>query len=261
MAAGDIIFKGSTSLAEQRGSPSFVLAEKCTCTRILRGDYATCWSSKLYRGDSASVPIAPGSATTVTLLVDKCTMTCVGAGIGELRIEYAGSLDDTKIPDPEESVEHQQQQLRVEEHSRWSDLFTGSTGQLAMRAIDALLRCKTQTEMEAVDNYEWILDPNDVDYEPAYNQVYEMRRRGIHTFATFPPVISAVDFSISAPALDAGGYQDIPDVAAYDLPMGLAWIRCGDKARWNGTYYERTRTWLGAPSWDSLLYPDPNEPA
>lgn len=250
------ILVGSSSLTEQQGSPVFEISDKILCTRVLRGPMATCWSSKPFKGDSATFTVA-GTAVSVTLLVSKSTVTYDGAGIGQLRIEYAGVLDETKLPAAEEAVERAQQQLRIEEHPRWADKFSGDAGRIAMRAIDAMLRCKTQAEIEAVDNYNWILDPEDMDYEEAFNEVYKLRLRGINTFAIYPPAISIVDYWTSAPPLEGGGYPQLPQVISHSVPLGFQWLRAGDKSKWNGTYYERTRTWIGAPAWNEELYPNP----
>lgn len=252
-----------TTVVEQPGSPAFTFGQKTTCRRVFRAPFSVCFANRTYRGALASIPIpdvyvlidGEPHQVTCNLVVSECTVTRLKGGEGELTISYEGWLDGQVLPSSELAVEQNQVDIAIEKHPRYAETFAGETGASLVKMIDALLHAKNPDEEAAIlESGDWIVEAAEYWTNPLVQEVYELRRRGVHQYACWPPTISITDYFAEIPGdMTSGGYIEDPPAGA-QAPTDLVYLRAGDRLAWDGSKFTRTRSWIGAPDWEEKLY-------
>lgn len=249
----NLIQLGSFDLFEQRDSFRWKSTDRNTLVRHWRGSFDSCWASRAYRGDLAYIDL-PGYAGAVALLVDDCEINPDGEA-ADMIITYTGALDDQTLPAPRESFTPQQDELAVERAPLWSAKFDGSAGARRKAAIEAMLKNPDDDEFGADEGSDLAAAIVEVIEDDDLYYVYQLRQEGRHTFPIWPPTFSIVTSHLEEQPVSAGGVQETPAALVMTLPPTLAWLRTGDQQIFNGTLFELTRTWIGAPAWDENLFP------
>jgi hypothetical protein len=238
---GETYILGDEALNEDPGSPRWEFGERITCRRTFRGSYALCLSSAPMRG-------AYGTGDFSGYRVDKSTVEHAPGDRGVLSIDYltSGEPDQgAQLPDSESSIELQQ----IEQDVRTNPRYTSLTSQ-NLNDITTLLETDqtsaewtaAQTRTQADEQWELI------------NELWDKLERKNTHYALWVPTVRIKVFYWSPPdGLVLGGYLEDPP-AMYLTPPAGVYLRAADSVTFNGTTWEVTSSWIGAPDWDTDLY-------
>src|SRR5689334_12912331 len=119
MPAPAPIFKGSTALIDQPGSPAWTFGESVEMVRTLRGQYAIALASAPGRG-------ALGTGTAAGLRVLESTVQHERGGLGVLTIKFGPipgqAFNNIPVPPEEETLERGVLTFGVETHPLFASL-------------------------------------------------------------------------------------------------------------------------------------------
>jgi hypothetical protein len=261
-------WRGSTLIAEQKGSPQFKFGKTVTCRRVFRGRPLAIWAARAYKGDSASVPNLGGGTIPMTVVGCDPGMDPSEVGLATMTIDYEGAPEDINLPPTEVSIEHAQQELAVEKHPTWKAKFETTDpafeggkplGPQRLAALNKAI--KNGLDLQQIQDdpeLRMLVNSSSAGYDADVYNVLKLRMQGIHTYAIFPTTVQVVTYHLTEPVRKKGGYLEDPQTYGVTLSteeQTLYYLRLGDKTEWTGTYFRWTKSWMGAPNWDGTLYP------
>lgn len=226
---------GSTGLTQQNNSPHYTFAEKVTAVAVYRAPFALCLSSAPRRG-------MLGTGTFAGLLVESADVAKERGGIGVLTVTYTGKLaGDTQVPVDDCEVDGTQEEFPLEEHPLFDALSSDMKN-----AVKSYVAAQNDEERQKYDA------------KIAADATAELLRtkllRRQEKFVLFPPVYIWTLHYLTQPAATTGGGIETPG-GPITPPSGYSWLRCADKLRFTGTYWELTRKWIASFLIDSDIYP------
>jgi hypothetical protein len=245
---GTIARKGTTgSLVEDQGSPRTELGERIVRTRVYRGTYTLCWSSRLYKGTA-------GTGDETGFVVQSCTVVRDRGDMGVMTVvwEAGASTSGVDLPPIEFSCQEQRMTRSIFTHPRYALTSDSPAGVLEQLDID---NCKRAAQ-------------NDASGEAAINgigagtrktralELLAKVKRGQESYYVTGFVYRYVQSYWTLPALSTGGVVETPGGPMAGLLPSGTWLRLSDGVEFTGAHYKVTRTWQGAGAgkWDAELY-------
>lgn len=235
---------GSDTLTYERGYPKITLGEQVRVECLYSGSYANAWSNRAYKGDTFVFTV-PGTSTSLTLEVEACNVNYTTGTRGLLSIVAVGFVSDQTLPADVEAVTPQRTDLKIEEHPTWASKLTP---EVVKDMEDAVRSGKTYSQIIADARWAYI------DTDADFSEILELRLKGVHVYAVWPPVVKVTSHYLVCPTLTDGGFQETPVLNTMTVP-NVAYLRAADDVEWNGSFFRVTRTWMGAPEWNESLYP------
>jgi hypothetical protein len=238
--AQDVIWVGTGVLVEQVNSPQWTFAEKVSATQIFRGQYAMARASAAPRG-------ALGLGEFAGMRVASSTVVPERGRIGTLTITYEGppeADDGSQLPADECAIDYQQQEFDIRSHPTFASLTKED-----FWGIDAFLN---SSDFQTEEFLSWLSTGATA---PKIDELLQRLQRQQDKFVMYPPIYRTTSFFLDEPFADGGGYIDYP-FGLLTVPANFSWLRAGDTVNFNGTYWQLTRSWVGAggAGWDTLIY-------
>lgn len=235
-----VIWKGSSQLEEAASSPQWKFGEKISVTRTFFGPYSLCLSSAPLRG-------AFGTGIATGLRVAESSVKRQKGGVGMLEVQYeTGGGQPTQgatLPRDEVSIKPEKLERALAKHPRYSSL-TATELQVAKNILETV-DISAQQDMEAQYASNALL----MDY-------LAKRQKGISHYVIYGVVYTLTLHFWNAPTdLTLGGFLEAPPTTPAGGPSDTIWLREGDNLSFNGTTWMVEKKWVGAPDWDTDLYP------
>jgi hypothetical protein len=232
---------GEETLNEDPGSPRWEFGERIICRRTFRGSYDLCLSSAPMRG-------AYGTGDFAGYRVDKSTVDHAQGDRGLLVIDYQTSGEPPQgatLPETESSIDLQQIEQDLRKHPRYTALTTGN-----FNDITTLLENDQDKDAYNAAHARILAD----DQFELIDELWGKLERKITHYALWTPTVRLKVFYWSPPdGLTTGGFIEDPPAMWITPPSGT-YLRAADSVQYNGTTWEVTSTWVGAPDWDADLY-------
>jgi hypothetical protein len=248
---GTIARKGTTgSLVEDPGSPRTELGERIVRTRVYRGTYTLCWSSRLYKGTA-------GTGDETGFVVQSCTVVRDRGDMGVMTVvwEAGASTSGVDLPPIEFSCQQQRQPRGLFRHPKYALTTDTPAGVLTKDdVVNIRLAAQGGTEGTSAENSLNAL-PNGTRKERAL-QLLKKVQRGQESYYITAFVYRYVQSYWTLPALTIGGFIETPSGPMAGLLPSGTWLRMADGVEFTGAHYKVTRTWEGAGpgNWDADLY-------
>jgi len=243
-------WSNATLLVEAPESPSYKIGEGGIFkTLVYHGTYAQCVASIVYRGWL-------GTGDNVGYIVDSCSITRDKGERGRLEIVFklwgpADGGEGIQLPADEVELSPVDASPRIERHPYWGPDEWNLDATDIRETLDLLQKSYSPTaegRQEREDDYAFLLS--------GQKDLYDKISRGqeVYYFANWQYVWT--EYSWTLPSLADGGVTETPGgPLAGALGSDLTWLRLADQLRVQNGAYAVTHTWLGAPEWDSDLYP------
>lgn len=227
------------ALVEEPGSPRWVFGERFTCTRVFQAGYTLCLNSAPMRG-------ALGTGEMAGYSVAQATVERQRGSLGRLTIEYetlGQPVQGGQLPPTQETIELGQLEQAIEKHPRYAS-FTVEN----LEDIRTVVNTSKKNEENA--DAKTRISGNALAME-----LVEKLRRGNTYFSLWTPTVRIISFFWNAPSgLTMGGFREQPPSTQITPPVG-EYVRGGDSLSFNGSLWQLTRTWIGAPQFDGDIYP------
>lgn len=227
------------ALSEEPGSPRWVFGERFTCTRVFQASYTLCLNSAPMRGTL-------GTGEMEGYSVAQATVERQRGSLGRLTIEYetlGQPAQGGQLPRTQQSIELEKLERAIDQHPRYAGLTEAQK-----HAIDTCVQ--TSTTDQAYTTARALISGVPL----AMELLDRLQRKQTH-YALWTPVVRITEHYWSAPTgLTAGGSKEQPP-STIMTPPAADYLRAGDSVSFNGTTWQVTRTWIGGPELDALLYP------
>jgi hypothetical protein len=174
------------------------------------------------------------------------------AGLFVLTIRYDAAGDGnpiqgTQLPEDEISIELEKVEQSLRKLNRY--VWDGSAG------VSDTLHADIKTLLETdIDGDAWTSAYGRVSVNPLAEELWTKLERGQTHYVLYVPVVRIVEHYWLPPSgLSAGGYIESPPNDTVTPPPG-EYLREGDQLTFNGSTWQLTKKWIGAPEWDTDVY-------
>ncbi len=232
------------ALVEQPDSPLHEFGENIVLTRTWRGPHPACVAAAPYRSALGS-----GIASGYKVAESRVARERGGIGILSVKYEINGQPSGAMLPPDDFDLSFQQLDRPLRSHSRYVTLTKEAQGYV-------------HTAVETADT-----DPAHADalvriaalpgaQEQLCYELIDRLNRGISSYLLWYPKVRRTIFSWTAPSSTSkGGFTQTPVIPGLTVPTGVTWLREGDQLNFNGTHWQLTQSWFGAPDLIPGLYP------
>ena len=242
---GTPIWKGASTLLDAPNSPEYTFGESVAIVRTLSGPHALCLSSAPMRG-----AIGTGLFAGYRVVESKVSRGPGAVGTLIIRFETNGQpTQGAQLPPDETSMVLEKIERPLAKHSIYDSLSDDIVSE-----VNTML--STSRTDEAHKAARKAIDESSVAIKTLALKLFSKMRRGFTHYPLYVPVFSVTLHYWGPPTgLHAGGVLQSPPTNILTLPAGLDWLREGDSTSYNGTHWQLTRRWIGAPDLDSEIYP------
>jgi len=234
-----LIVQGTSVLMEVPTSPMWERGDTTRATQVFRSaSYALARASLPPKG-------AYGTGDFAGMFIVSATVSKERGQVGVLTLVYEGPglvLDEVVLPPDECEIDFAKDQQSIKELPLFSDLTDEDRWAIDVWVNSADFRTHEFFQyMESGAN------------AALMGQLRERLLRGQEHKLIFPPVYRWTSYYLDEPYADGGGYIDFPN-GPLTAPSNYMYLRAGDQLSFNGTFYRVSRTWIGAPMWDGVIY-------
>lgn len=236
------IWRGNLQLQEQPNSPQWTFGEKIVAMRTFKGPFATCLTSMPTRGTK-------GTGAFAGMRVEESSLTKERGEIGLLQVKYAGagSSQGQPLPPDEVSLQPEKIEKALKKHPRYKTVT---------ESLNVDVRTLLETAQDNPSHFPAL--ERVIASTPEANLAYELYKKLQQGFTHFPyygPVLKQTEYYWDTPtSISPGGFRQSPIMEGILLPA-VDWLREADSLSWNGTHFQLTRAWIGAPDLDTDLFP------
>jgi hypothetical protein len=228
----------TSSLTEVDGSPEYSLGEVPRIIVTFEGQFNSCVSAALTTYHyHAAMPGYNGFR-----IIDTNVTRSMGKGTLRITAEAYTADSGVTLPDIEDDTSQEQLERPIEEHPYFKD----NLNEAEIKAVNDFINAPTP---EAAQNNAWVATSGGYVQE-----LYENKRRGNTHYLLWVPTYSYSVASWSIPTISEGGFIDIPDGPGASALPDLVWLRKADIRFNRNGYWTLTKSWIGAPDWDTHLY-------